>query len=191
MDVCQKMDVFKRHVLDRQLNVARILSQHFLENRDGDPLAQSAFAIVTLGFSYFEMIEQFATGESSDGRTGVFFKNGFTRVFPDSVVAADDAKRIYKMLRNGMYHTAMPTDRCGLSRHLKTPIANENGVIVINPALLIDTLIQHFQTYCCQLRDGSHCYLQQNFERMFDSLSHNARTVTEPTTTVTAAPWDQ
>ena len=125
MNVIEKIAAFERHVFDRQLNIARILAEHFVDNREDDPLAESAFAIVSLGFSYFEMIEQFASGESSDSNTDRFFKKGFARVFPRSVVVdADDANRIYKMLRNGMYHTAMPKDRCGLSRDLKTAIAD-------------------------------------------------------------------
>jgi hypothetical protein len=137
------------------------------------------------------MIEQFATGESCRKQEGDFFKRGFARVFPNSVVVAADVARLYSMMRCGMYHSAMPTDRCGLTRELATAIANENGVIVINPALLIDELISHFGRFCSDLRDGCHCDLQHNFEAMWDSLSANAQTTTYPTTKTTAAPWEQ
>jgi len=191
MNVCDKIDAFEKHVLDRQLRIAQILGQHFVNNEVGDPLSQSAFAIVNIGFSYFEMIEQFAAGESSHGKSREFFKRGFARVFPQSVVDANDAARLYSMIRCGMYHTAMPTDRCGLTRELSTAIAVENGVIVMNPTLLIAKLISHFRQFCSDLRDGNHCDLQRNFETMFDSLSANANTSTTATTTVTAAPWEQ
>jgi hypothetical protein len=191
MNVCQKIDAFERHVLDRQLRIAQILGHHFRDNVDGDPLSQSAFAIISIGFSYFEMIEQFASGKSSNHNSKDFFKFGFARVFPNSPVSSDDVARLYLMLRCGMYHTAMPTDRCGLTRELPSAIANENGVIVINPALLIDELISHFCQFCSDLRDGFHCNLQRNFETMFDSLPATAQTMAFVTAKGTPAPWDQ
>lgn len=191
MNLCEKITAFETHVLDRQLHIAQILGQHFTANVRSDPLSQSAFAIISIGFSYFEMIEQFAIGKSSNGHSSEFFKNGFKRVFLDSEVESHDASRLYSLMRCGMYHTAMPTDRCGLTRELQRPIANQNGVIVINPALLIEKLIKHFNGFCTDLRDGSNSDLQSNFEKMFDSLSSKANTTTSATTATTAAPWDQ
>jgi hypothetical protein len=191
MNICDKIDAFERHVLTRQLRIAQLLGEHFSFNAAGDPLSQSAFAIISIGFSYFEMIEQFAMGQSSEGRSRAFFKRGFARVFPNSAVNNDDVARLYSVMRCGMYHTAMPTDRCGLTRELSTAIANENGVIVINPALLIDELISHFSQFCSDLRDGDHCDLQYNFETMFDLLSANAQTTTYADTPTTEAPWEQ
>lgn len=191
MNVCDKINAFEQHVLNRQLFIAKILGQHFTQNTDGDPLSQSAFAIISIAFSYFEMIEQFATGQSSHGQSGQFFMRGFALVFPDSVVVSEDAARLYSKMRCGMYHTAMPTDRCGLTRELPTAIANENGVIVINPSLLIDELIRHFERFCSNLRDGYHCDIQKNFETMWDSLSANAQTTTYTTTNTTSAPWER
>ena len=191
MNVCDKINAFERHVLDRQLRIAQILAKHFTCNANGDPLSQSAFAIISIGFSYFEMIEQFATGLSSHKQSGPFFKRGFARVFPHSVVDSNDAARLYSMMRCDMYHSAMPTDRCGLTRELPSAIANENGVIVINPALLIDELISHFGRFCSDLRDGCHCDLQRNFETMWDSISTNAKTTSYANTKTTPAPWEQ
>lgn len=191
MNVCDKINAFEQHVFDRQLRVAQILGQHFTRDAIGDPLSQSAFAIVSIGFSYFEMIEQFAAGQSSHGQSSHFFKRGFARVFPHSVVASNDAARLYSIMRCGMYHSAMPTDRCGLTRELPTAIANENGVIVINPALLIDELISHFDRFCSDLRDGCHCDLQRNFEKMWDSLFENAQATSYSTTKTTPVPWEQ
>ncbi len=136
------------------------------------------------------MIEQFATGQSSNGASKSFFERGFARVYPASAVAATDVSRIYQKVRCGMYHTAMPKDRCGLSRHLSSAVANENGVIVINPDRLIADLTKHFATFCSDLRDGLHCQLQVNFERMFDSLAGSAPTSSHATTPRTPAPWD-
>lgn len=191
MDCCEKIDAFEKHVLDRQLYIAQVLGKHFTSDEADDPLAQSAFAVISIAFSYFEMIEQFAVGQASQGQSATFFKRGFARVFSHSLVDSEDVGRLYSMVRCGMYHTAMPTDRCGLTRELPTAIANENGVIVINPALLVDELIAHFRQFCSDLRDGRHCDLRRNFEEMFDSLSEKANTAAYPTTQTSCPPWEQ
>jgi hypothetical protein len=187
--ICEKIDAFERHVFTRQLRIAQLLAEHFTLDIGGDELSESGFAILSIGLSYFEMIEQFATGQSSDHAVRVFFEGGFARVYPVSTVAPADVSRIYYMVRCGMYHTAMPKDRCGLSRHLPAAVANENGVIVINPDRLIADLIKHFASFCSDLRDGAHYELCANFERMFDSLAANAPTILYGTTEATRAPW--
>ncbi len=74
MNICDKIHAFEQHMLVRQLRIAQILGKHFTRNEDGDPLAQSAFAIISIGLSYFEMIEQFATGKSSKIKSEAFFQ---------------------------------------------------------------------------------------------------------------------
>ena len=191
MNTCQKIDAFENHVLNRQLRIAGILGDHFVANTADNPLSESAFSIISIVFSYFEMIEQFSVGRSSHRQSSEFFKRGFRRVFPTTTVNLADAARLYSLMRCGMYHSAMPTDRCGLTRELAVPIANENGVILINPKLLTDKLIEHFQQFCSDLRGGLDCCLQQNFETMFDSLRINSTTTSSATTNTTPAPWDQ
>jgi hypothetical protein len=188
--VCEKIDAFERHVLERQLRIGQILAAHFLKDTPGDKLSESAFVILAVGLAYFEMIEQFITGESSEHHSAEFFGRGFERVYGNAVVAASDIARVYRFMRCGMYHAAMPKDRCGLSRHLPRAFDNENGVIVINPAILIGDLINHFSKVCAELRDGRHCELQRNFESMFDTIGSSAPTRSQAKTPSTQAPWD-
>lgn len=189
MDLSDKIDKLERHVLDRQLHIARALGKHFKEDIDNDPLSQSAFAIISICFSYFEMIEQFATGQSSHGKSEQFFKRGFASVFGNSVDPVD-AARLYSMLRCGMYHSAMPTDRCGLSRCLQSTVDYVNGVVVINPALLVDALIEHFNQFCAKLRDECQSDLRNAFETMWDSIVANANPKKSTDIQTTPAPWD-
>ena len=189
----EKIDAFELHVRDRQLLIAKHLSQHFVDDIPGDPLSQSAFAILSIVTNYFEMIEQFRIGQSSKGRSAEFFRNGVERVFPQSQVSAADADRLYSFMRCGMYHSAMPTDRCGLSRELSKPIVNDNGVILVNPALLVDALISHFKEYCEKLRDPCCTTERANMLLLFGLLATKAQTsmytATQTQTTTTAPPW--
>lgn len=189
--VCEKIDAFEKHVFDRQLRIAQILGDHFTKNAEGDPLAQSAFAVMSLCLNYFEMIEQFAMGQSSNSNSPEFFKRGFQRVFPNSEFTANEISRIYGLLRCGLYHTAMPKGRCGLTRELHEPIKVSNGDLLINPSLLVDSIIAHFEQFCCALRDGQHCELQSNFETMWDSIAQRGLatgTVTSPSIPTTPEP---
>jgi hypothetical protein len=189
----EKIDAFEKQILDRQLTIAKYLADHFVADIPGDPLSQSAFAILSIVTNYFEMIEQFSIGASSHGNSSAFFCSGMARVFSATEVSTADANRLYSFMRCGMYHSAMPTDRCGLSRELQVPIYNDGGVILINPAMLVDRLIAHFSAYCTQLRGSSNPTLRQNMLNLFGLLSTNARTSTQTAsqtqTTTTPPPW--
>ncbi|MDB5389525.1 MAG: hypothetical protein JWM11_5171 [Planctomycetaceae bacterium] len=191
MDICEKIDAFENHIFIRQLRIAQVLGERFCENNPIDPLAESAFAIVSICFSYFEMIEQFCRGQSSDGQSWDFFKRGFERVFPSFVIASADVKQLYKTMRCGMYHTAMPTDRYRLSRELSASFKKVNGLIEINPVRLTDEIIYHFNRYCHDLRSGNDSALQQSFEMMFDSLTAGAKSVTDVESGGTPAPGNK
>lgn len=189
----EKIEAFEKHVLDRQLVIAKHLASRFTANTPGDPLSQSGFAILSLVSNYFEMIEQFCEGAPSNGDSCAFFRRGMARVFSTAEVTPADARRLYSFMRCGMYHSAMPTDRCGISRELHVPIFNDRGVILINPALLVDRLIAHFSTYCSQIRGSSNQTLRQNMIRLFGLLDTQARTSTHianrTQTGTTPPPW--
>ncbi len=189
----EKIDAFKNHLLDRQLMIAKQLAEHFVADTPGDPLSQSGFAILSIITNYFEMIEQFHVGASSRNNSKTFFCAGIARVFSLAEVSTDAADRLYSFMRCGMYHSAMPTDRCGLSRELQVPIYNDGGIILINPALLIDRLIAHFSNYCNQIRGSSDPILRQNMLNLFSLLTTQARTsiqiANQTTTNITPAPW--
>jgi|688.fasta_scaffold465687_1 hypothetical protein len=174
----EKIEAFEKHILDRQLVIAKHLASRFVADTPGDPLSQSGFAILSIVTNYFEMIEQFSVGASSHRNSGVFFRDGMARVFPTTEVTPTDADRLYSFMRCGMYHSAMPTDRCGISRELHVPIFNDGGVILINPALLVDQLIAHFSTYCSQIRGSSNPTLRQNMLNLFGLLDTQAPTST-------------
>jgi hypothetical protein len=42
--ICEKIDAFERHILDRQLRIAQILAVHFTRDSPGDELSESAWA---------------------------------------------------------------------------------------------------------------------------------------------------
>ena len=189
----EKIDALEKHVHDRQLVIAKHLADHFVANEADDPLSQSAFAILSIVTNYFEMIEQFHVGASSKGKSEAFFRDGIARVFTAAEISAADADRLYSFMRCGMYHSSMPTDRCGLSRDLPVPVRNDSGVIIINPALLVDRLISHFNSYCAELRGSTNPVVRQNMLKLFGLLATSAKTSTatacQTQTPTTPPPW--
>ena len=145
---------------------------------------------MSIALAYFEMIEQFALSEPSDKQSAKLSRTVCKRVYPTLPVSDDDVTRIYKCFRNGMYHSAMPKERCGLSRELDGEIANENGVIVINPARLVADLVSHFRVFCAGLRAPADGGDPRNFECMFDSFISATTGAAHADTKTTPAPWD-
>jgi len=189
--LAKKIDAFEEHVLVRHLMIADILGDHFSQGKEDDPLSESGFAIMSITLSYFEMIEQFDSGVASKpGNSKDFFKKGFTKVFPET---KDEAvwEDCYNALRNGMYHTAMPKDRCGLTRNIHEAFKRDGRIISINPTIFAKQLISHFRSFCEELRGDFSSEKCKNFELVWDSLIANATNDARPKVNTTPAPWDQ
>ena len=119
---------FQFYVRDRQIGLAENLSRHFEDRNDGTPFKQSGYVILSVASAYFEMIQQFMDGKESveEDDTGRmrshswdFFKRGFKEVYPDPQWTDASIKKIYKVVRCGMYHGGMPKGGCHLSRYFQ------------------------------------------------------------------------
>jgi hypothetical protein len=70
------------YVLKRQICIAEHLASEFLNDCSSSILKESGYAILSIMFSYFEMIEQFMSGQSSKSQSKAFFIKGLRRVYP-------------------------------------------------------------------------------------------------------------
>ncbi|MFC7366760.1 hypothetical protein [Vreelandella zhaodongensis] len=83
-------------------------------------------AAMTLLSSYFEAIWSYVSGESSEGKSRVFFKNGFCEVFKADGESCEIAARaIYKNLRCGVAHAGLPNHKVSYSREGILPYISE------------------------------------------------------------------
>lgn len=161
---------------------------------------EAGFAVLMLATAYFEPIESYHAGQSSDGRSRVFFRQGFLRVFsglPATLrekgyakadeVASKVADEIYCHLRCGLFHEGgtrhkllIRDDTAPLGCMLDTT-TGEVGSIVIDPRKFLAEVQHHLDAYVRQLRDPSQADLRQSFERFFDCrISSSTRTVLPP-----------
>lgn len=138
---------FQFYVQERQIGLAEILGQHF-ENRDDEtPFKQSGYVILSIASAYFEMIQQFIDGKESEGQSFDFFKRGFRDVYPDPQWTDTSIKKIYKIVRCGMYHGGMTKINCHLSRYFQLGFHLCRNEIHVNPAAVVREIRQHFERY--------------------------------------------
>jgi hypothetical protein len=161
---------------------------------------EAGFAALMLATAYFEPIESYHAGQSSDGRSKTFFRHGFLRVFsglPATLrergyanadeVANKIADEIYNHLRCGLFHEGGTKDKL-LIREDTAPLGcmldtttGEVGSIVIDPGKFLAEVQHHLDAYVRQLRDPSQAGLRQSFEKFFDCrISPSTQTVLPP-----------
>lgn len=170
-----KIDVFEDRVMGWQLVIA---DQLYFGPRDKagtrlEPqIAHNGFAVLYILLSYFEMISKYEDGNLSEV-SGVWFKTGILRVFPELVGHADETDTLvamWKGARNGLYHSAMTKQQVfvsGDARCMDYDAANKR--LVVNPGEMVRRTINHFLGYTKKLRDPANAGLRDNFQKKFDA----------------------
>lgn len=159
-------------------------------------------ALLSLNLSYFEMIAQYIKGEDSNGKSKRFFIIGLKSVFENELSESERLSKpeynlsessrewhkkayetftdgFYKMGRCGMFHSYLPkygfliTNMKG-----KLFIIEEirNFQIYINPWVMANRLIKHFNEYVARLRENisdKENRELKNFETRFDLNTKN------------------
>lgn len=192
-----KLDIFECRVEVWQLGVAvAVLKEMECPNRKGI-WSHSAYGLVAIVFSYFEMIGKILNPSSKKRNSASQdFKAGFCDVYPEfrtgSGEPSSDVSQYLDRVRNGMYHLAY-TKR-GLWIHhdhevsLKdfevkpaSDLPNKLGFSGTDPVYLMDphrvtrTIVSHFSGFVSRLREPSPSLhaLQLKFEAFFDDF-HDA-----------------
>lgn len=150
--------------------------------------------------AYFEPIESYHSGKSSEHHSKVFFRRGFLRVFlnlPATLknngyagadqLAEDIADNVYSHLRCGLFHEGgtkhkliVRADTAPLGFMLDVT-TGDVGSIVIDPAKFLAEVQTHLNNYVGQLRNPSETSLRQNLETFFDlKMSSNQPTILPP-----------
>ena len=160
----------------------------------------AGFAVLTLVTSYFEPIESYYSGTSSQGHSKAFFKRGFLRVFPNlpqtlkssgfsdaDNLANEIADEVYDHLRCGLFHEGGTKHKL-MIREDTAPIGfmvevttGHVGAIIIDPAKFLAEVQNHLNLYVARLRDASEGELRKKFETFFDyRISPTHQTVLPP-----------
>lgn len=192
-----KIDVFEDWMTGWVLNHAQALcAGNYVFGKD------AGFAILTLVTVYFEPIESYHTGQSSDRQSKAFFRRGFLRVFPQlgatlqssgyaeaDRLADEIANEIYDQLRCGLFHEGGTKNKliigpspgaAPLGLMLETTTGHV-GSIFIDPCKFLVAVQNHLQDYVAKLCDPLQVDLRRKFETFFDTrISRANETILPP-----------
>ena len=127
------------------------------------------FVILMIATAYIEEIEQYRTGQSSEGNSCSFFTDGIKRIFDIDSRYDERISNLYKELRCGLFHNGMTGPYIRIhSTIYKKPIDFTDGIIIkINQKLFLEKVKEDFEEYLIELRGTEHSELINNFNSMY------------------------
>jgi hypothetical protein len=169
----KKLEVFEAQVKGWLLDHAEALS-----SSQYSASQHAGISILALCLVYVESISCFIKGQSSDGKSKIFFKDGLVAIFPENTPDlnrySDD---FYREVRCGLIHQGMTRGKIGISRDASSPIqidqdpAGAFQFAMINPWLFLDRVKQHFDCYLVNVRNPANTILRSSFETWFEKRS--------------------
>jgi hypothetical protein len=150
--------------------------------------AHAAYALLSIGFSYFEMIGKTLNPSSqARGSAGPDFNFGFCDVYPAFAIAGADrsdaslptVKAIKDRVRNGLYHLGYTKRHLFIhndpARSLDDFSVDRSAAVptyFVNPHQMIRTILNHFPSLVGRLRDpkSANDVLRMSFQRFFTSF---------------------
>lgn len=159
-----KVAIFADRVHGWQFGVA----EHAMKS---DPKA--GFAVISILFSYFEMIAKYMDGYTDRGASAAYFKRGLRSAYeliPVHPPITDEVlDRAYEDVRCGLYHGGFVRAGIFWANVGLALWEGNDGRLCVNPEALILLLRLHFSSYIAALLDPVNGQLRQNFERRFDA----------------------
>lgn len=160
----QKITVFEDRITGWFLDIAARL---VVLDGDHEDFRSQDFAVLAILAVYFEMIAQYHSGRGSNGASQTRFCEGVTLVFPRRF--NDPQKRnIYRSLRCALYHNGL-TRGAVIGRDHADAFHFENGLVWINPSVLLQEIRGHFARYIMELRDPANTTGRQRFQAIYDA----------------------
>lgn len=169
MSFDDKVNLFEDRIVGWQLDIGK---------KTIDSVPHSAFGALSIVLSYFENIAKFANGYAGDDMAGHYFKEGVKFVYPDLKSLPKkqlDAilAKFYKAARCGLYHQGKTGKRFSITANISPAIKDiilPSGELYlqVNPHLIVDDLLVHFNSYIQSLRDPQNITLRANFEMRFE-----------------------
>ncbi len=178
-----KINIFECRVEVWQLGVAVAMLKNNESNANSSIWRHSAYGMLSVIFSYFEMIGKTLNLNSRPrGTASRDFNHGFCDVYPSYKPTDDDYRddnltfvvALRDRVRNGMYHLAWTKHNFAI--HNDPRIADElfvtqagpQSVYYLNPHKMVRTIVDHFPSFVARLREESNADSRSKFETFFD-----------------------
>lgn len=156
-----KIKIYERQVKGWFLGVAKSLTEQDDTN----------FVVLMVCLAYVEGVEQYRRGQSSNGNSRVWFREGIKRIFNLENVSNSKIDKLYGQGRCGLFHVGMSGGDIVLSSRFNEAINfTDLSTITINTDIFLNTLIEDFTTYIIDLKDQNNQTLRDCFDRMYTLL---------------------
>jgi len=164
----QKIEIFEDRVMGWQIDIAEELRRLIVDlKNNGTTIQHAGFGLLSILFSYFEMLTQYKQGTDSKNKSTDFLKKGLEDVFPKKFTD-DERKDIADLVRNGLYHSTFTKKGVLLHGDYSDSIAIKCGIVLVNPHKMVDDIKTHFQKYIADLKSRKDATEVANFEKMYD-----------------------
>ncbi|MGV8947720.1 MAG: hypothetical protein ACOH1N_14930 [Lutibacter sp.] len=155
-----KIKIYERQVkgwfLEPTLKMVKYKPQH------------KGFLILMSCISYFEGVEQYKVGISSNGNSRRTFINSLNKLYPNKFNEAQII-RLYNQARCGLFHDGMVKGQIIISNTYEESINISHNDIFINPKKLLNDIIEDFENYLALLRIDNDA--RQKFDLMFSNIN--------------------
>jgi len=184
-----KIDVFECRVEVWQLGVAVEMLKEIERNKHPSIWSHSAFGLIAVVFTYFEMIGKTLNPKSRcSGTTAPDFNYGFCDVYPEYQPATGDyqdanlpeVRGFRDRIRNGMYHLAgtktylVIHNNPEITKDFVVDGESHAGHLVyrMNPHRVTRTIVDHFPDFVARLRDSKPEFadMRRKFLEFFDTF---------------------
>jgi hypothetical protein len=164
LTIDNKIDIFADRVAGWQIGIAKEIIKNKIQH--------SGFALLSIVFSYFEMVGKYLSGYDGEYESRKHFKVGMKYSFPDFGPEEEVFyNTLYSSVRSGLYHIGLTKGNVMLIGNIPGSIgfSSEKNQIVIWPELLVQDIDKSFNKYIEELRDPKNEIRRKNFEVRFDS----------------------
>lgn len=128
----------------------------------------AGFVVLQVTLAQIEGIEQYRRGESSDRKSGRFFRDGLKRIFGFDNSSDQWLGDFYTLVRCGLFHDGMTRNRVLIENRFDTPLSYDGTYIRVSPNKFLDAVIEDFNRYIGELKDRSNADLREAFRRKHD-----------------------
>lgn len=190
LSIDDKITLFECRVDVWQLGPAIAVLKQIESNEHPSIWSHSAYGIIWILTSYFEMIGKVLNPNSKIKNTaGGDFNAGFRDVYPNYTITKEDGQTLqdvriqyaWSALRNGIYHLGYT--KSGVVLHnmpeykedfegLMLPKGDNRYTVAfgVNPHRLTRTITNHFPTFISRLRDPAQADLREKFLEFLDDF---------------------
>ncbi len=162
LNLDDKIKIYERQVkgwfLEPTLKMVKYKPQH------------KGFLVLMSCISYFEGVEQYKTGVSSNGNSRTTFINAINRLYPNRFTN-QDIGRLYSQARCGLFHDGMVKGQIIISNSYAETINITHNDIFINPKKLLKDISDDFENYLETLRNNDEA--REKFDNMFSNIENN------------------